>query len=269
MKSRKGVTSIIATALLVGITVATAATLTTVVQNTGKDIKSTESVDLSQEDLNVEQCYTNGVETNLSIRNTGDEAANLSRLGVLVNSSEKDYSFSQVIANPSETFTLTIQDELQPRERVTVVSGEDQLTYRCLEVSETTVPAGNSDGTTTGELLERGGETIPALTFGSTSGSKSIIGYNKLCLGDNCGFEQGSATTFDTDDNAIDRSGDAVSGAIRTSKINYTNDICIGDSCPATTGTTSGHLTESGRMDGPLLIRNITSSSSLCLGENC
>jgi len=264
MNQSKGVTPVIATVLLLVITVAAGATLYKTVLDTSKSAQQTP--DLREADFEVESCWGSNIETNIAIRNTGDRAVNLSGVDVMTNFTEVDYRFKQKIAEPGETFTLAIKDNLKWRETVTLTSKDVQLDYRCYEIKESQ-PEQPSQPT---YILEEGGQTLNSLLLGSTTGSLTLTGYNdKLCLGSGCDYETKSATSFDSNDR-VDRKGDSVSGALKTSKVTWSGELCIGENCPTNTGSQTGFLTKSkGEMNGPLTVRNITSDSNLCLGTNC
>jgi flagellin-like protein len=134
---RKGVTPVVATVLLITITFAAAGTLYTMVQsNINEAEDSNPDLPLNINSLNVEQCYNEGGNTHLVIRNGAQQSINSSKMNVLLNGSledEADYSTEPEIVNPQRTFEVELQT-ISSETPIKMTNGRNTLEYTCYDL---------------------------------------------------------------------------------------------------------------------------------------
>jgi flagellin-like protein len=135
----KGVTPVVATVLLIAVTVASAGTVYTLMQETTsgtKDKISDTDLGLAIEKLSIEKCYRDNKDyVNIDIRNSATKAINASDVTPLLNGSvQADHKVSQEIVNPKRTFTLNTSAKFNSETLVILTSGENQIRHRCLDL---------------------------------------------------------------------------------------------------------------------------------------
>lgn len=133
---RKGVTPVVAVVLLIGVTVSAAGTAYLMIQNTQKASQEAfqNSIPISAKNLQVESCWNGNVRTHISVRNSGEEAINISKLDVIVNSLPKEESRvqrSDKIVNPQETFEISFTPKVGKGARIELFGGGIRKTAAC------------------------------------------------------------------------------------------------------------------------------------------
>lgn len=102
-------------------------------------------------------------------------------------------------------------------------------------------------------LLDVGGGQISELKIDSTVKPEN----NDICIGDNCNLTTSETGSY------VDRSGDTMTGALITERLEFT---CMGDNCPSETGTLSGQVSNvNNTMDGTLYLSDISDLNGLTL----
>lgn len=138
----KGVTPVVATVLLIAITVAAAGTMYGLIEeNTRQAREQVEGANLNVnlDSLRVDQCYNQDSdgdgdeETHTVVRNNAVEnAINASEITPLLNGSvQKNYGISPEIVNPQRTFTINFSKEFGPNTIIILTDGENQIDHSC------------------------------------------------------------------------------------------------------------------------------------------
>jgi flagellin-like protein len=268
----KGVSEVVATVVLLGITVTAAGSYMTISSDFQESINP--DTEISDFDFNVESCWSESGKIHLLVRNQDDESANVT--GVNIFSDEGPVSnveYSKEIVGPSETFTTDFEAS---NKDLRLVSGETEVEYSCRNVD--IEPAGPGTDPTTdpdpvSALKEAGGpdegviESVSADTI-------NITDFNdNLCIGNGCENKKGQKTGLDTDI-YVNESGDEMNGTLNIDNINST-DICIGSECGGPPSTTNGEaIGEDNKNAGSsfaLAVPDIVSYSNdgICFGGNC
>lgn len=134
----KGVTPVVATVLLMAISVAAAGTIYNLtqenVQNTKNQMDNTD-FNLNKHTLRVDQCYedTNGF-INLVIRNNAQDAINASEVRPLINGSIEDYTIEGEIVGPQRTFAINLTQSFGSETLIILTDGESQIEYQCYDL---------------------------------------------------------------------------------------------------------------------------------------
>ncbi|MFB6204318.1 MAG: archaellin/type IV pilin N-terminal domain-containing protein [Candidatus Nanohaloarchaea archaeon] len=132
--NRKGITPIVATVLLITITLAGASTL----YFTSRDLMQSQprsGFNYRLTELNVEQCYNQNSRTHIVVRNGNPKTINVTELGVFVQGAPADVrSFSPQLVPPQESFTINLQNTIQRESRVKLVYNGDAIYHRCLQL---------------------------------------------------------------------------------------------------------------------------------------
>ncbi|MFB6159050.1 MAG: archaellin/type IV pilin N-terminal domain-containing protein [Candidatus Nanohalobium sp.] len=133
---RKGVTPVVATVLLITVTMAATGTIYTVFQDKMKSAESSTSVDLplNMDALQVDHCYHQYGNTHLIVRNSASSAMNASEMTLLLNGSQQDsstYTIKPSIVDSTETFTVNITKKFEDETLIQMTDGEHTLKYSC------------------------------------------------------------------------------------------------------------------------------------------
>lgn len=134
----KGITPVVATILLITVTVAAAGTVYTITQeNIRKTEEQIDNTDfnLNSETLKVDQCYrdSNGF-INLVIRNNAQDAINASGVTPLINGSVENYRIEEEIVNPQRTFSINLTQSFGSETLIILTDGESQIEYQCFDL---------------------------------------------------------------------------------------------------------------------------------------
>jgi len=133
---RKGVTPVVATVLLMFITIAGAGTVYTVVQANTEGAQSNldeSNLNLDTDTLRVETCYNRYDRTHIVMRNNDAEnAVNTSEITPLLNGTvQEDYRIDKEIADPQRSFTINLSEKFGQETQVILTDGSNEITYRC------------------------------------------------------------------------------------------------------------------------------------------
>ncbi|MFB6099830.1 MAG: archaellin/type IV pilin N-terminal domain-containing protein [Candidatus Nanohalobium sp.] len=133
----KGVTPVVATVLLIFITIGAAGTLYTMVeQNIDQGKKAAQDISLKVSELRVESCYHRSGRTNMVIRNGGDKAINASKMNLLLNGSlvpKSEYSVENPIVNQGNTFTVNMT-KFGRKTSIELTNGRNSLEHVCISL---------------------------------------------------------------------------------------------------------------------------------------
>jgi flagellin-like protein len=260
----KGVSEVVATVVLLGITVTAAGSYLTISSDFQESINP--DTEISDFDFNVESCWSESGKIHLLVRNQDDESANVT--GVNIFSDEGPVSnveYSKEIVGPSETFTTDFEAS---NKDLRLVSGETEVEYSCRNVEIEPAGPGTDPGPggDSGQVIEAGGEIGGQI---DTISASQINITGDLCIGSDCSPVNGDNTTRD-DDNYVNRSGDEMDGTIHPNEVK--GDICLGSGCGTDFSDRDGFLgEESATSPFVLETEGVVGpvSGSLCLGENC
>lgn len=135
---RKGVTPIIAVAILLAITVAAVGSLYSTLQSSqdrAAEATDASELDLSSDSLDLERCWRDSGNTNVRIRNVDDQTMNASKMALMINNSQtEDYTVEPWIVDPQETFTIKIEKELYREDTIILLAGDNTVNYKCLRL---------------------------------------------------------------------------------------------------------------------------------------
>ena len=140
MISFKGVTPVVATVLLMAVTIGAAGTLYTVVQQNQEQTRENIDTDLplNPNQLDVETCYNQSTNTYLRIRNTGQSAINSSKMTALLNGTietKSTYSTSPEIVDPQRIFDIEFTNQFGPDTQIILTDGDQTLEYSCYQLT--------------------------------------------------------------------------------------------------------------------------------------
>lgn len=140
MNSSKGLTSVVATVLLLLVTMAAAGGLYVTIQDAQeatKEIAGTYSIDVSS--LDHETCWKgDDGSTNFQFRNTGDKAVNTSKLNVFMNGGvvpETSFNVSRELVDPQQTFSVKIGIPAGSIDDFKFAGGSHDYTRSCFQYS--------------------------------------------------------------------------------------------------------------------------------------
>lgn len=131
--SSKGVTPVIATILMVTVTVAAAGSLYSLTQNVQEENRENVEVSIpDKSDLFVESCYRDSSFTNLSVRNSNKEAINASVIIPFVEGRPADdYSVDKEVVDSGSSFQISINEVLDENTLIEITIKGDQITHLC------------------------------------------------------------------------------------------------------------------------------------------
>lgn len=137
--SRKGITPVVAVVLLIAVTVAAGGTLYSMVVETRESVQDpSDQIQLNAESVEFESCWGTPDQANFSIRNTGSQAINASKISVRVNNtyleqSQGDFTIDNNIVDPEETYTMSIDiaEDLNKESRIALVLDGENIRYQC------------------------------------------------------------------------------------------------------------------------------------------
>lgn len=133
----KGVTPVVATVLLITITVGAAGTLYTLVGDNvdrGRDMET--DIGLNTGSLEVETCYLESDKTYIVLRNSGQSAVNASGLNLLLNNIPRDFNVTPEVADPQGTFSVEIGDKIGGSTDLTLTNGDQSKDFSCYNLPD-------------------------------------------------------------------------------------------------------------------------------------
>lgn len=261
----KGQTGATASILLMAVTVASAGTVyTTINDDIERSTDTNTDIGFNTDTLEYENCYVDSTTTRVIFRNTGSEPFNSSQMTFIVNGQIQSFNTSKEIIDSQSTFEAEINKWLNSGDQIQVTDGDKQSEINCynLPVSYKTTPA----------QIDEGGGEIEGITFSNSNPTILNSNSSNICAGDFCDYSEGDCTDYDTNNCKIDASGDNISGGIQTNYITSSNTICIGAKCnkPGAGTSTNFLINESDDMDGFIMVDNIHGKdSNLCIGTDC
>lgn len=129
---KKGVTPVVASILLMTVTIAAAGTLYTVVQGDLQNSNTDTKIPLNLDSLSVEKCYKESGDTFLVVRNGATEAINASEITPLLNGTIADsYTINKEIVGPQSSFSIEITGGLSSDTDIQLTDGENSAHYNC------------------------------------------------------------------------------------------------------------------------------------------
>jgi flagellin-like protein len=268
----KGVSEVIATAMLIGITVAAGGSYLAISSNLQDDVEP--DTEIREFDFKVESCWEDSDRTKLLVRNQEEEAVEVTGIDLFTSEGPlNDVDYSTDTVGPSETFTTSFPT---PSEKnIRLVSGETEVEHRCRnidpEASETDDDDESDDSVS--QLKEAGGPDKGVINRIEAEDSIDITEFDgNLCIGDQCENEEGGDTGHDLDI-YVNESGDKMGGTLNTDKIISSN-VCIGSDCdqPSSTGGEAlGEDNKEADSTFALAVPEIVSNTNdgICFGENC
>jgi flagellin-like protein len=136
---RKGVTPVVATVLLMTITIGAAGTLYTVIETQQQNTAAQTDTDLrlNTDQLRVESCYNQSSSTFLVVRNNGQDAVNTSEITPLTNSTTvSSYTADPEIVDPQGSFTIEFMDQFGSETLITLTAGTgNPVDYNCYQLT--------------------------------------------------------------------------------------------------------------------------------------
>lgn len=132
---RKGITPIIGVVMLSLMTIAAAGTVYTLYQNMQNQARGQET-HIQLTNVKIEQCWRDGGNTYLKIRNSNPESIKTDYINVYTNGSpESNYKFSDSnndgIVDPQEDFTLRIDYSVPRSTLIRIATESSKIDYRC------------------------------------------------------------------------------------------------------------------------------------------
>lgn len=142
----KGQTPVVATVLLIGLTVASTATVYQLSKGTVEKSKK-KAPELQLNQITVERCWQESGKTRVMLRNTADRAMDVSNLDVLIEGNvESDFNLDSKTVGPGENFRVSIdRTDIGSETRIKFAAAGNELTYRCLGLQQVAAPEGNLD----------------------------------------------------------------------------------------------------------------------------
>lgn len=134
---KKGVTPVVATVLLMTITIGAAGTLYTVLGDNIDRAEQTETdIGLNTGSLEVETCYLESDKTYIVLRNSGQSAVNASGLNLLLNNIPRDFNVTPELADPRSTFSVEIDDKIGGNTDLTLTNGDQSRDFSCYNLPD-------------------------------------------------------------------------------------------------------------------------------------
>lgn len=138
MGTSKGITPVIAIVLLIPIVITGVYTVYSTVEGTQSQITNSKpTLPISSDSVSFESCWGTPNDPNYSIRNTGDEAINVSEIPVRVNTTyldmPADYTVSPSIVDPQSTFILDISSgqTFNAETELSLILSQETVSYNC------------------------------------------------------------------------------------------------------------------------------------------
>ena len=132
----KGITPVLATILLMSVTIAAAGTLYTMVENNvnkGQD-SADRGLPVNMDSLKVEACYKDNSNSLIDIRNTARNTINASEVAVVLNGSIQDrseYEIEPELVTRQRVFTVNISKDFGPETVIELSKGQQNLRHNC------------------------------------------------------------------------------------------------------------------------------------------
>lgn len=263
----KGVSEIIATTVLIGITVTAAGSYMAISSSFTQDINP--DTQIREFNFNVESCWSENGKVNLRVRNNGEKSSNITGINILSKEGPVgDLEFSKEVVDPGEIFTTSFTTS---NKDLRLVSGGTELEYECrnVDIQPSPGPGTGSPGTPSGQVVEAGGPTGGQIDTISASQINITGRSGDLCIGSDCSSVNGDNTSRD-DDNYVNISGDVMDGTIHPNEVK--GDLCLGSGCGTDFSDENGFLGDE-LATSPFVLETEgvvgPGSGSLCLGEDC
>lgn len=132
---RKGITPVVATILLIMITVTAAGTVYVTIMDTQREATegvSTDEIGVSNVgSLEVESCWNADVATILSVRNGGTEAINASKLNVYLGGVPSEVEVKSAVAEPDDLFRVNLTKKISRDTSIKFTHGGETKTHLC------------------------------------------------------------------------------------------------------------------------------------------
>lgn len=156
----------VATVLLMMVTIGAAGTLYTVVENTQSQAqRSTGTVEIFSDSVDIESCYLENEKAHIVVRNTGQEAVNVSKSSIILDGyivEDDEYSYSQEIVGPQQSFRIDFEFLFGSGTEVMFTGNDIPLSSSCTNLPniETIFEWDRSDGDTVSTLKNQMNEEI-------------------------------------------------------------------------------------------------------------
>jgi len=136
---KKGITPVVATVLLMTITIGAVGTLYGIVQgDLQRQTENTDGTDitLNTQGLRLESCYLNADSTSIVMRNNAREAVNASGYTVLINGKIVTSTTNKEVVNPQQTFTTEINRKIGGSQDIILTNGENDASFNCANLPD-------------------------------------------------------------------------------------------------------------------------------------
>ena len=136
---KKGITPVVATVLLMTITIGAVGTLYGIVQgDLQRQTENTDGTDitLNTQGLRLESCYLNTDSTSIVMRNNAREAVNASGYTVLINGKIVTSTTNKEVVNPQQTFTTEINRKIGGSQDIILTNGENDASFNCANLPD-------------------------------------------------------------------------------------------------------------------------------------
>ncbi|MFB6182768.1 MAG: PKD domain-containing protein [Candidatus Nanohaloarchaea archaeon] len=138
MNKLKGVTPVVATTLLIGITIAAAGSVYVYTQNIIDKSADTKEKPFSVSKVSFETCYKKNNKVHISLRNSNNYAFNTSRINFYINAKivkESNYDTQPNIAKARSTFQIITTKTITTSSQLKVTGPQDSKKFRCLSLA--------------------------------------------------------------------------------------------------------------------------------------
>jgi type II secretory pathway pseudopilin PulG len=131
---KKGVTPVVATVLLILLSIASTVVVYQVYESTRDNTNVGEDIGLESDNVRFESCWQESGNSYISARNDGSEAINTSKMNLFLDGAiqdESNYSISPDIVEPQRTFEVEILNQIGSDTQVMLGVSGNTVSYRC------------------------------------------------------------------------------------------------------------------------------------------
>ncbi len=162
MKFKRGVSPAVATILLISVTLAAAGTLYYLVSDAQRTRDQGEAA--IPQDLRIETCTYNGLDTRLYVRNPESKAIDTGYINGLIRGNLSKYFVAgREVVNPSETFIVQLNHQLLDEKQVTLRAEKIEENYLCRPEREYSEPHNSAPDCSTDTYRGSGTDSDPYL----------------------------------------------------------------------------------------------------------
>lgn len=139
--NRKGITPVVAIVLLMLVTVGGSYTVYEIYDSAQQQTETYQTdIGLPEDSLSIESCWGSPTEFNLLVRNTASSTINASTIPVSLNTTRleipENYTLQNPLVDPQRTYRITVEPDnpVDSDTRIRLVTGQETVTYRCLNL---------------------------------------------------------------------------------------------------------------------------------------